>query len=147
MDDSAITVNNQATSRKIVWSSHTVPSAGQEDTYQQNLLLNNRTTGKLRMNTNFERKERTKTVKLAGKNGKEDRINHNTHIKITDVSTVLVITKLMISLQDNNTRLPPLAILLAVQVFTKNLVNFQIPHLNMVHHHSNTLNKVSLLLA
>ena len=147
MDDSAFAVNNQATSRKIAQSNHTVSSAGQEDTYQKNALLNNRATGQLMTDANFERKEGTKTVKLAEKNGKEHRINLNSHIKTTDVSTMLVITKLMISLQDNNTRLLPLAIILEVQVFTKTSINFQTPHLNIVHPHSNTLNKVSLLLA
>ena len=98
------------------------------------------------MDMNFERKEGTKTVKLAEKNGKEHRINLNSHIKTTDVSTVLVITKLMIAPQDNNTRLPPLAIMLEVQIFTKILINFQTLHFNTVHPHSNTLNKVSLLL-
>ena len=95
---------------------------------------------------NFKRKEGIKTANLTEKNGKEHRINLNSHIKATDVSTVLVITKLMIALQDNNTRLPPLAIMLEVQVFTKTSINFQTPHLNIVHPHSNTLNKVSLLL-
>ena len=38
---------------------HTVPSAGQEDTYQQNALLNNRATCQLMMDANFERKEGT----------------------------------------------------------------------------------------
>ena len=147
MDDSAFTVNNQATSRKIAQSNHTVSSAGQEDTYQQNALLNNRATGQLMTDANFERKEGTKTVKLAEKNGKEHRINLNSRIKTTDVSTVLVITKLVIALQDNNTRLLPLAIILEVQVFTKTSINSQTPHLNIVHPHSNTLNKVSLLLA
>ena len=147
MDDSAIAVNNQATSRKIVQSNHTVPSAGQEDTYQQNVLLNSRAMSQLTTDMNFKREEGTKTVKHVGKNGKEHRISHNTPIKTTDVSTVPVITKPVIALQDNNTRLPPLAILLVVQVFTKTIINFQIPHLNIVHHHSNTLNKVSLLLA
>ena len=94
----------------------------------------------------FERKEGTKMVKLAEKNGKEHRISNNSRIKTTDVSTVPVITKPMIALQDNNTRLPPLAILLVVQVFTKTIINFEIPHLHIVHPHSNTLNKVSLLL-
>ena len=85
-------------------------------------------------------------MRLAEKNGKEHRINLNSHIKTTDVSTVPVIMKLVIALQDNNTRLPPLAIMLEVQVFTKTSINSQTPHLNIVHPHSNTLNKVSLLL-
>ena len=55
-------------------------------------------------------------MRLTEKNGKDHRINLNSHIKTTDVSTVPVITKLMIALQDNNTRLPPLATLLGVQV-------------------------------
>ena len=147
MDDSAFTVSNQATSRRIAQSNHTVPNSGQEDTYQQNSLLNNRATGQLMMDANFERKEGTKTARLTEMNGKEHRINLNSHIKTTDVSTVPVIMKLMIALQDNNTRLPPLAIMLEVQVFTKTSINFQTPHLNIVHPHSNTLNKVSLLLA
>ena len=146
MDDSAIAVNNQATSRKIVQSNHTVPSAGEEDTYQQNVLLNSRAMSQLMTDANFKREEGTKTAKHTGKNGKEHRISHNTHIKRTDVSTVPVITKPIIALQDNNTRLP-LAILLVVQVFTKTIISLQIPHLNIVHQHSNTLNKVSLLLA
>ena len=106
MDDSAITVNNKATSRKIVQSNHTVPSAGQEDTYQQNVLLNSRAMSQLVTYANFKREEGTKTVKLIGKNGKEHRISHNTHIKTTDVSTVQMITKPVIALQDNDTRLP-----------------------------------------
>ena len=57
------------------------------------------------------------------KNGKDHRINLNSHIKTTDISTVPVIMKLMIALQDNNTRLPPLAIMLEVQVFTKTQIN------------------------
>ena len=56
MDDSAFTVNNQATSRRIAQSNHTVPNAGQEDTYQQNALLNNRATGQLMTDANFKRK-------------------------------------------------------------------------------------------
>ena len=60
MDNSAITVNNQATSRKIVQSNHTVSSAGQEDTYQQNILLNSRAMSQLMMDTNFKREEETK---------------------------------------------------------------------------------------
>ena len=94
MDDSAIAVNNQATSRKIVQSHHTVPSAGQKDTYQQNVLLNSRAMSQLMTDVNFEREEGTKTMKCIGKNGKEHRISHNTHIKTTDVSTVPVITNL-----------------------------------------------------
>ena len=147
MDDSAFTVNNQATSRRTVQSSCTVPSAGQEDTYQQNALLSNRGTDQLKMDANFERKQGTKAVRLTEKNGKDHRINLNSHIKITDVSTVLVIMKLMIALQDNNTRLPPLAIMLEEQVFTKTQVNSQTLHLHIVHTHGNILNKVSLLLA
>ena len=141
MDNSAFTVNNQATSKRISQSNCTVPNAGQEDTYQQNAFLNNRATDQLMTDMNFERK------RLTEKNGKDHRINLNSHIKTTDVSTVLVIMKLMIALQDNNTRLPPLAIMLEVQVFTKTSINSQTLHLNIVHPHSNTLNNVSLLLA
>ena len=81
------------------------------------------------------------------KNGKDHRINLNSHIKTADVSTAPVITKPMIALQDYNTMLPPLAIMLEVQVSTKTQINSQTLHLNIVHIHSNTLNKVSLLLA
>ena len=146
MDDSTFTVNNQVTSRRIVQSNHTVPNAGQEDTYQQNALLNNRATDQLMTDVNFERKQGTKTVRLTEKNEKDHRINLDSHIKTTDVSTVPVIMKLVIALQDNNTRLPLLAIMLEVQVFTKTSINSQTLHLNIVHSHSNTLNKVSLLL-
>ena len=45
----SFTVSNQVTSRKTVQSNHTVPSAGQEDTYPQGALLNSRATGKLQM--------------------------------------------------------------------------------------------------
>ena len=77
-------------------------------------------------------------MRLAEKNGKDHRINLNSCIKTRDVSTVPVITKLMIALQDNNTRLPPLAIMLEVQVFTKTSINSQTLHLNIVRPHSNT---------
>ena len=56
MDDSAFAVNNQATSRRIAQNNHTVPNAGQEDTYQKNALLNNKATGQHMMDVNFERK-------------------------------------------------------------------------------------------
>ena len=56
MDDSAFAVNNQATSRRIAQSNCTVPNAGQGDMYQQNALLNNRATGQLMRDANFERK-------------------------------------------------------------------------------------------
>ena len=95
------------------------------------------------MDPNFERKQGTKTARLAEKNGKDHRINLNSCIKTTDVSTALVIMKLMIALQDNNTRLPLLAIMLEVQVFTRTSINSQTLHLNIVHPHSHTLNKVS----
>ena len=146
MEDSAFTVNSQATSRRIAQSNCTVPSVGQEDTYQQNALLNNRATGQHTTDVNFERKQGTKAVRLTEKNGKDHKTNLNYHIKTTDDSTVLVIMKLVIALQDNNTRLPLLAIMLEVQVFTKTQINSQTLHLNIVHTHSNTLNKVSLLL-
>ena len=56
MDDSVLAVNNQATSRKTVQSNHIVPSVRQEDTYQQNALLNNKATGQLMMDVTFEKK-------------------------------------------------------------------------------------------
>ena len=147
MDDSAFTVNNQATSRRIVQSSHTVLSAGQEDTYQQNVLSSSRTTVKLTTDANFERKQGTRAARLTGKNGKDHRINLNSHTKTTDVSTVLVIMKPVIALQDYNTRLLPLATMLEVQVFIKTQINSQTLHLNIVHTHSSTFNKVNPLLA
>ena len=98
MNGSVFTVNNQATSRKIVQSNHTVPSVGQEDTYQLNVLLNIRTTDQLMKDVNFERKEGARAMKLTEKNGEKHRINHSSRIKTTDVSTVLAITKLVIAL-------------------------------------------------
>ena len=76
----------------------------------------------------------------------DHRINLNSHIKTTDVSTAPVITKPVIVLKDYNTRLLPLAAMLEVQVFIKTQINSQTLHLNIVHTHSNTLNKVNLLL-
>ena len=146
MNGSVFTVRSKTTSRKTVRSSHTVPSAGQEAMYQQNVLLNTRTMDQLMKAMNFKRKEGAKAMKLTERNGKEHRINHNFCIKTTDVLTVQVITKLMIALQDDNTRLPPLATLPVVQVFTHTIIYLQTHHLNTVHIHSNTPNKVSLLL-
>ena len=146
MDDSAFAVNNQATSRRIVQSSRTVPSAGQEDTCQQNALPSNRATGKLTTDTIFERKQGTKAARLT-ENGKNHRINLNSHIKTTDVSTAPVIMKPVIALQDYNTRLLLLGTMLEVQVFIKTQINSQTLHLNIVHTHSNNLNKINLLLA
>ena len=146
MDDSAFTANNQATSRRIVQSSRTVLSAGQEDTCQQNALPS-RTTGKLMMDANFERKQGTRAARLTEKNGKDHRINLNSHIRTTDVSTVLVIMKPVIALQGYSTRLLPLPTMLEAQVFTKTQINSQTLHLNIVHTRSNTLNKVNPLLA
>ena len=143
----AFTVNNQATSRRIVQSSHTVLSAGQEDTYQQNALPSSKTTGKLTTDVNFKRKQGTRATRLTEKNGKDHRINLNSHTKTTDVSTVPVITKPVIALQDYNTRLLPLATMLKVQVFIKTQINSQTLHFNIVHTHSNTLNKINPLLA
>ena len=98
MDDSAFTVSNQVISRKTVQSNHTVPSAGQEDMYPQGTLLNSRATGQIMKDVNFRRKQKARAMKLTEKNGKGHRINHSSHIKTTDVSTVLVTTKLMIAL-------------------------------------------------
>ena len=145
MDDSAFAANNQATSRRIVQSSHTVLSVGQEDMYQQNALPSSRTTGKLMMDVNFKRKQETRATRLTEKNGKDHRINLNSDIRTTDVSTVLVITKPMTAIQ--GTRLLPLATMLEAQVFTKTQINSQTLHLNIVHTLSNTLNKVNPLLA
>ena len=140
MDDAAFTASNQVTSRK------TVPGAGQEDMYPQGALLNSRATGLIMKDMNFERKQEG-AMKLAEKNGKGHRINHSSHTKRTDVSTVLEITNLMIAPQDNNSRLPPLATLPVAQVFIKTPVNFRTLHLHIVHTHSNILNKANLLLA
>ena len=95
---------------------------------------------------NFGRKQKARAMKLAEKNGKGHRINHISHIRTTDVSTVLATTKLVIALQENNNRLPPLATLLVVQVFIKTPVNSQTLRLHIAHTHSNTLNKANLLL-
>ena len=145
MDDSAFTASNQVTSRKTVLSNRTVPSAGQEDMYLQGALLNSRTTGQIMKDANFGRMARA--MKLAEKSGKGHRINHSSHTKTTDVSTVLVIINLVIAPRDNNNRLPPLATLPVAQVFIKTPVNFRILHLHIVHTHSNILNKANLLLA
>ena len=66
---------------------------------------------------NFGRKQEAGAMKLAKKSGKGHRINHSSHTKTTDVSTVPVITNPMIAPQGNNTRLPPLATLPVAQVF------------------------------
>ena len=95
MDNSAFAVSNQVTSRKTVQSNRTLPSAGQEDTYPQGALLNSRTTGQIMKDV--RRKLKARAMKLAEKNGKGHSINHSSHIKTTDVSTVLAITKLMIA--------------------------------------------------
>ena len=124
MDDSAFAVSNQVTSRKTVQSNHTVLSAGQEDMYLQGALLNSRATSQIMKDANFRRKQKARARKLIEKNGKGHRINHSSHTKTTDVSTALATTKLMIDLQDNNNRLPPLATLPVAQVFIKIPVNF-----------------------
>ena len=142
IDNSAFAANNQATSRRIVQSSCTVPSAGQEDTYQQNALPSNRAASKLMTDVNFKRKQGTRATRLAEKNGKYHSINLNSHMKTTDVSTVPEIRKPVTALQDYNTRLLPLATMLEVQVLIKTQINSQTLHLNIVHTHSNTLNKV-----
>ena len=81
MDDSAFAVSNQVTSRKTVQSNHTVPSAGQEDTYPQGVLLDSRTTNQIMKDVNFGKKLKAKAMKLVEKNGKGHRINHSSHIK------------------------------------------------------------------
>ena len=124
MDDSASAASNQATSRRTVQSNCTAPSAEQGDMYLQGALLNSRATGQIMKDMNFERKQKARAMKPAEKSGKGHRINHSSHIRTTDVSTVLVITKLMIAPQDDNTRLPPLATLPVAQVFIKTPVNF-----------------------
>ena len=92
-----MTVSNQVTSKKTVQSNRAVPSAGQEDTYPQGALLNSRATGQIMKDMNFGRKQKVRAMRLTEKNGKGHRINHSSHIKTTDVSNVLVITKLMIA--------------------------------------------------
>ena len=115
--------------------------------YQQNALPSSRTTGKLTTDANFESKQGTRAVRLAEKNGKDHRINLNSHIRTTDISTAMVITKPVIALQGYNTMLLLLATMLEVQVFIKTQINSQTPHLNTVHTHSNTHNKFNPLLA
>ena len=51
------------------------------------------------MDANFERKQGTRAMRPTEKNGKDHRINLNSHIRTTDVSTVPVITKPVIALQ------------------------------------------------
>ena len=145
--DSAFTVSSQVTSRKTVQSNCTVPSAGQEDMYLQGALLNSRATGQTMKDANFEMKQKARAMKLTEKNGKGHRINHISHIKTTDVSTVLAITKLVIAPRDDNSRLPPLATLPVVQIFIKTPAISQMLCLHIVHTHSNILNKANLLLA
>ena len=77
MDDSASTVNNQVTSSKTVQSNRTVPSAGQENTCLQGALLNSRATGQIMKDAG--RKQKTRAMKLAEKNGKGHRINQFSH--------------------------------------------------------------------
>ena len=91
----AFAASSQVTSRKTVQSNHTVPSAGPEDTYPQGALLNNRATGQITKDVNFERTARA--MKFTEKNGKDHRINHSSHTKTTDVSAALAITNLMIA--------------------------------------------------
>ena len=83
--------------KKDFQSNCTVPSAGQEDTYPQGALLNSRATGQIMKDVNFGRKKKARAMKPTEKNAKGHRINHSSHIKTTDVSTVLVISKLMIA--------------------------------------------------
>ena len=98
MDDSAFAASNQVTSRKTVQSHHTVPSAGQEDTYPQGALLNSRAISQIMKDMYFGKKQKARAMKLIEKNGKGHRINHSSHTKTKDVSTVLVNTKLVIAL-------------------------------------------------
>ena len=124
MDNSASTASNQVTSKKTVQNNHTAPSAEQGGMYLQSALLNSRATGQIMKDVNFERKQKATAMKPAEKSGKGHRINHSSHIRTTDISTVLVITKPMIAPRDDNTRLPPLATLPVAQVFIKTPVNF-----------------------
>ena len=111
-----------------------------------NALPSSRTTGQLMMDANFERKQEIRSMRLTEKNGKDHRINLNSHIRTTDVSTAPLITIPMIALQGYSTRLLPLATMLEAQVFTKTQINSQTLHPNIVHTCSNTLNKVNPLL-
>ena len=140
MNASAINANNQATSKRTAQNYHIAASAEQKDIYQPDALSSNRTADSQMKDVNFKRKAQVKTAKLAEKNGKEHRINHNSQTRITNASTVQVITEPMIALQDNCFRLQPLVILLVVQVFTNIRINFQLCHptnilpLNNTHH-------------
>ena len=111
-----------------------------------NGLPSSRTTGQLMMDANFERKQEIRSMRLTEKNGKDHRINLNSHIRTTDVSTAPLITIPMIALQGYSNRLLPLATMLEAQVFTKTQINSQTLHPNIVHTCSNTLNKVNPLL-
>ena len=143
MNVSAINANNQATSKRTAQNYHIAPSAEQGDTYQPDALPSDRTADSQMKDTNFEGKDQVKTAKLTEKNGKEHRTNHNSQ---TNASTAQVITGPLIALQDNSIRLQPLAILLAVQVFTNIRINFQLCHLNNILPLNNTHHKASPLL-
>ena len=105
MNASAIDANNQATSKRTAQNYHIAPSAEQGDTYQPDALPSDRTADSQMKDVNFERKDQAKTAKLTVNNGKEHRTNNNSQTRITNASTVQVITGPMIALQDNSIRL------------------------------------------
>ena len=146
MNTFAIDANNLATSKRTAQNYHIAPSAEQRDIYQPDALPSDRTADSQMKDVNFKRKDQAKITKLAEKNGKEHRINHNSQTRITNGSTVQVITGPMIAPQDNSIRLQPLAILLAVQVFTNIRINFQLCHLNSIFPLNSTHHKASPLL-
>ena len=122
MDDSVSDASSLDTSRKTAPNSRTAPDVGQEDMFLQGALLNSRTTGQLR-------KKIVRTREPTEKRAKGHKTNHSFCTSITDVSTVLAMTNLMIVPRDNNTRPAPLAILPVAQVFIKTSINLQTLHL------------------
>ena len=90
MDDSVSDLSSPGTSRKTAPNSRTAPDVGQEDMFPQGALLNHRTTGQLM-------KKIVRTREPTEKSTKGHKTNHSFHTSITDVSTVLVITNLMIA--------------------------------------------------
>ena len=144
MSNYAFVANNWVTSRRIVQNPPTALSVEQRGTYLQSVLQRTRTADQWMKDENSEQTRETKITKLAGRNGNMHRINHNFQTETTDASTVQETTRLMTALPENNIRPQPRAILLAVQVFTKIIINFKTHHLTITHPNSSSLSKASL---
>ena len=140
--------SNQAIPRRIAQNFPIVLSVRQEDMHQQDVPLNSKQMDQHQKAVNFEKKQCTVLVKTASNNGRKPRIYCNFPIETTDVSTVSGTTKLVNVQQDDNIRLPPLTLLLVVQVFTHTLTHTthnQAHYLNLVRTPSLTPNTASLL--